>query len=79
MNTSINFKQSLIAHAQLLFKLLVSLKHRLLTFIVNGVAFLCMTILFITAVVLFNNHHLHISVTLDQEKLMNIDLRKNSP
>jgi hypothetical protein len=78
MNTAlVNLKETAIPFTQSLVKVLIILKHRLLTLLVNGVAFLCISILFITAIILFNNHHLHISVTVDNQKPMIIDLRKN--
>ncbi len=78
MNTYLsNLKVTTITLTQDLVKILAFLKLRLLTLLVNGIAFLCIISLFIAATILLNDHHLHVSVTVDNQNLVLLDLNRN--
>ena len=78
MNTYLsNLKVTTITFTQDLVKILTFLKLRLLTLLINGIAFLCIISLFIAATILLNDRHLHVSVTVDNQELVLLDLKRN--
>ena len=78
MNTYLsNLKVTAITLTQDLVKTLTFLKLRLLTLLINGIAFLCIISLFIAATIVLNDRHLHVSVTVDNEELVLLDLKRN--
>ena len=78
MNTYLsNLKVTTITFTQDLVKTLTFLKLRLLTLLINGIAFLCIISLFIAATILLNDRHLHVSVTVDNQELVLLDLKRN--
>ncbi len=78
MNTYLsNLKVTAITLTQDLVKTLTFLKLRLLTLLINGIAFLCIISLFIAATILLNDRHLHVSVTVDNQNLVLLDLKRN--
>jgi|JI9StandDraft_1071089.scaffolds.fasta_scaffold1533286_1 hypothetical protein len=78
MNTYLsNLKVTAITLTQDLVKTLTFLKLRLLTLLINGIAFLCIISLFIAATILLNDRHLHVSVTVDNQELVLLDLKRN--
>ena len=78
MNTYLsNLKVTAITLTQDLVKILTFLKLRLLTLLINGIAFLCIISLFIAATILLNDRHLHVSVTVDNQELVLLDLKRN--
>jgi len=78
MNTYLsNLKVTTITFTQDLVKILTFLKLRLLTLLINGIAFLCIISLFIAATILLNDRHLHVSVTVDNQNLVLLDLKRN--
>ena len=77
MNTYLsNLKVTAITLTQDLVKTLTFLKLRLLTLLINGIAFLCIISLFIAATILLNDRHLHVSVTVDNQELVLLDLKE---
>ena len=78
MNTYLsNLKVTAITLTQDLVKTLTFLKLRLLTLLINGIAFLCIISLFIATTILLNDRHLHVSVTVDNQELVLLDLKRN--
>ena len=78
MNTYLsNLKVTAITLTQDLVKTLTFLKLRLLTLLINGIAFLCIIGLFIATTILLNDRHLHVSVTVDNQELVLLDLKRN--
>ena len=78
MNTYLsNLKVTTITFTQDLVKILTFLKLRLLTLLINGIAFLCIISLFIAATILLNDRHLHVSVAVDNQNLVLLDLKRN--
>ena len=76
MSTSpVDLKATSTAHK--LFLGVMTAKHYLMDLIIYGIAFICLMILLITANTLLNDRHLHLSVTVDDQEIVLVDLRKN--